>query len=80
MAESPTAEERPATFFSRFVRFFGWSMLTIMVVFLVNNFLTHGAGMPGAAAPLDGNSEAGGILQLALNPLAILSMAGTFFR
>ena len=80
MADSPTAEERPATFSSMFVRFFGWSILTIMVVFLVNNFLTHGAGLPGAAAPLNGSAGAGGVLQLALYPLAILAALALVMR
>ncbi|MCP4316939.1 MAG: TRAP transporter small permease subunit [Hyphomicrobiales bacterium] len=73
MAESPTAEAQPTTSFSKFVRFFGWSVLTIMVVFLVNNFLSHGAGFPGAAAPLSGDAAFGGVLQLVLYPLAVVA-------
>ena len=80
MAESPMAEEKPATFYSRFVRFFGWSVLAIMVVFLVNNFLTHGAGLPGAEAPLSGNADAGGLFQLVLYPLAVAAALALVLR
>lgn len=30
------------------VRIFGWVMLAIMLAYVVNNFLTYGAGLPGA--------------------------------
>ncbi|MCY6380134.1 TRAP transporter small permease subunit [Hoeflea prorocentri] len=73
MAESPTVDEQPATFFSKTVRVFGWSVLAVMVVFLVNNFLSHGAGWPGAGAPLDGETTASGLVQLLLYPLAIVA-------
>ncbi len=72
MAESPTAQMHLTSSFTNFVRFFGWSVLTIMVAFLVNNFLSHGAGFPGAAAALGENGSAGAYLQLALYPLAVV--------
>jgi TRAP-type mannitol/chloroaromatic compound transport system permease small subunit len=30
------------------IRLFGWGMLSIMLVYVINNFLTFGAGFPGA--------------------------------
>ena len=44
-----------------------------MTVFLVNNFLSHGAGLPGAAAPFQGEVGFGGLLQLVLYPLAVVA-------
>jgi len=33
-------------------RMFGWGMLALMLAFVVNNFLTYGGGLPGAAMVL----------------------------
>ncbi|WP_136656623.1 TRAP transporter small permease subunit [Nitratireductor sp. XY-223] len=72
MAESPTADTLPSTSFSNFVRFFGWSVLAIMVAFLINNFLSFGAGFPGADSPFSGGAGAAGLFQLVLYPLGVV--------
>lgn len=71
MAESPTVQTKANSSFANFVRFFGWSVLAVMAAFLINNFLTHGAGYPGAATGLDGGGAAG-FFQFALYPLGVL--------
>ncbi|MEM6462490.1 MAG: TRAP transporter small permease subunit [Pseudomonadota bacterium] len=74
MAEAPTAEALPNTPFTGFVRLFGWSVLAIMVVFLVNNALSHGVGMPGPGTALAGNAGLGGWFQLLLYPVAVIAV------
>lgn len=49
-------------------RFFGWSMLFVLVAFLINNVLTVGYGYPGALAGFGG----GGAVQMGLYVLALI--------
>lgn len=51
-------------------RVFSWSVTLLTFTFLLNNFLTYWAGLPGASASFDGGG-AMAMLQLALYPLAI---------
>lgn len=56
------------------VRMLGWCILALMTVFVVNNFLSFGAGLPGASAAF----KSGGALswmQFALYPLSIIVAA-----
>lgn len=53
---------------SQNVRFFGWIMLALMAAFLINNFLTNGAGLPGPT--LEGGL---GLAQIALYPIALMT-------
>ncbi|MDA4844504.1 TRAP transporter small permease subunit [Hoeflea poritis] len=80
MAESPTADTVPSTPFSLFVRFFGWSVLAIMVAFLINNFLSFGAGFPGANSPFTGEAGFAGFLQLLLYPLGVVAALAFVLR
>ena len=48
------------------MRLFGWSILGITLAFVVNNFLTYGAGLPGSAIFSQADSS---------NPLALLQLA-----
>jgi len=45
------------------VRVFGWLMLAIMAVYVVNNFLTFGAGLPGANSIMSESASAASWLQ-----------------
>ena len=58
------------------IRMFGWIMLAIMLVFLINNFLSFGAGLPGAASAISGgDASAAGWFQLILYPvLAVVAI------
>ncbi|MEM8652706.1 MAG: permease, partial [Pseudomonadota bacterium] len=58
------------------IRLFGWSMLALMLAFLINNFLTIGGGLPGAGAILSDGAGALSWLQAALYPIMIV---GVFF-
>lgn len=52
------------------IRMFGWSMLAIMLVFLINNFLSFGAGWPGAASAISGDgADVAAWVQLILYPV-----------
>lgn len=51
------------------VRLFGWVMLAIMLAFVANNFLTFGAGLPGAKAAFGDGAGIAAIFQLILYPL-----------
>ncbi len=54
------------------VRFFAWSTLTVMAVFLINNYLTYWLGLPGAVPVIHGAAGAGAAAwaQLAGYPMA----------
>ncbi|MDF2371057.1 MAG: TRAP transporter small permease subunit [Rhizobiaceae bacterium] len=80
MAESPTIQIQPTLSFSNMVRIFGWSVLAILAVFLVNNFLNYGADYPGAAAALGKQPSLLAILQLALYPLGIVIATAHVWR
>jgi TRAP-type mannitol/chloroaromatic compound transport system permease small subunit len=54
------------------VRLFGWMMLGIMLVYIINNFLTFGGGMPGANAVFEGTGGALAWLQVAFYPLLLV--------
>lgn len=57
---------------STFIRLFGWTNLAIMLVYLVNNFLSNGAGFPGAGLGFaTGGSLGADVFQFALYPFAI---------
>lgn len=64
---------------STIIRLFGWSMLALMIAFLINNFLSNGAGLPGAS--LDFARQHGffswSALQTMLYPL-LLGVAGAY--
>ncbi len=67
----PTAAGYDKTLsFPNLVRVFGWGVLAVMAAFLANNFLTHGAGLPGAS--FDGSGGFGGSMQAALYGVAIV--------
>lgn len=54
------------------VRLLGWSILALMFVFVLNNFLNYGAGFPGAPAiSMLGSGSGLGLLQFALYPLSL---------
>lgn len=58
------------------IRLFGWVMLAVMVTYVVNNFLTFGAGMPGAKSIMGESASAASWLQalsyVVLGALAVL--------
>lgn len=57
---------------STLIRLFGWTNLTIMLVYLINNFLSNGAGFPGAGLSFaTGGSLGADAFQFALYPFAI---------
>lgn len=57
---------------STFIRLFGWTNLAIMLVYLINNFLSNGAGFPGAGLGFaTGGSFGADFFQFALYPFAI---------
>jgi TRAP-type mannitol/chloroaromatic compound transport system permease small subunit len=76
MSESTTAGYDKTLSFPNLVRLFGWSVLAIMTTFLVNNFLTHGAGFPGAAAAFKDASGFAAMLQVALYGVGIVVAYG----
>lgn len=55
----------PNQFVTLGTRVFGWGILAIMFAFILNNFLTFGAGLPGAETAFSSNSD---------NPLAWLQL------
>lgn len=57
------------------VRIFGWSMLAVMLAFVGNNFLSFGAGLPGAQAALSG----GGVLSWMQLLLYAALLIGVFY-
>jgi len=58
------------------VRLFGWIMLAMMVVFVVNNFLTFGMGLPGAKIVLgEGASAVSWLQALAYLVLSVITVA-----
>ena len=59
---------------ARLVRSFGWLMLTLLVAFMANNFLTVAFGFPGTASILSGGGGAA-FLQLALYLVAMVGAA-----
>lgn len=56
------------------VRLFGWVMLSVMAVYVVNNFLIYGAGLPGAKSILGEGASAVAWLQ-ALSYLIFVALA-----
>ena len=54
-------------------RWFGWATLAVLAVFLINNYLTHWLGLPGADAAIMGAEGAGAVswIQALAYPLAI---------
>ncbi|MBL4598295.1 MAG: hypothetical protein JKX93_04925, partial [Rhizobiaceae bacterium] len=58
------------------VRLLGWCILALMLVFVVNNFLSFGAGLPGAGSALsESGGSALGWMQFAFYPIAIIVAA-----
>ena len=51
--------------------FLGIASMAIALAFVLNNFLTHGAGMPGVAGILGGSITLGGLVQAGLYVVAI---------
>ena len=70
MASQTAAVSGGVLSFSCLVRMFGWGLLAVMTVFLLNNFLIHGAGLPGAVP--DGSAGFAGVFQAALYGVAIM--------
>lgn len=70
MSDATPAGYDTALSFPNIVRIFGWSVLAILAAFLINKFLTFGAGLPGADAALDGGGLVAA-LQMALYPIGI---------
>ena len=58
------------------VRIFGWSMLAVLVAFLINNVLTVGYGYPGVRAGFSG----GGLVQIAIYVVALAAVVGFVLR
>ena len=56
-------------------RILGWSILAVMAVFIVNNFLTFGAGLPGPVLTDFSNVTALGLLQGLLYVAAVAGAA-----
>ncbi|WP_197742790.1 TRAP transporter small permease subunit [Lentilitoribacter sp. Alg239-R112] len=57
---------------SMLIRLFGWTNLAIMLVYLINNFLSNGAGFPGAGLGFATGGDLGAdFFQFALYPIAI---------
>lgn len=56
---------------SLLTRVFGWVNLAVLLVFVLNVFLTYGAGLPGAALLSEGAGQLAW-LQFALYPLALI--------
>ncbi len=69
MSDTTPAGYDKALSFPNLVRIFGWSVLAVMTAFLINNFLTVGAGLPGASI---GEGGAAAVFQAALYPLSIV--------
>ncbi|PCI05578.1 MAG: permease [Hyphomicrobiales bacterium] len=56
------------------VRLLGWCILALMLVFVVNNFLSFGAGLPGAGSAFsEKGGSALGWMQFAFYPIAIIA-------
>jgi TRAP-type mannitol/chloroaromatic compound transport system permease small subunit len=72
MASTPRARSASAVNFSNFVRFFGWSVLAIMLVFLANNYLTFVGGLPGAGLSWSEDGGALRVIQTLLYPAAVV--------
>ena len=62
------------------VRLFGWSMLSVLTAFIINNYLTFWAGLPGSALVFADGSEPVSWLQLGLYGVAIALAALFVFR
>lgn len=57
---------------STLIRLFGWTNLAVMLVYLINNFLSNGAGFPGAGLGFaTGGSLGADFFQFLLYPFAI---------
>lgn len=55
-----------------YIRLFGWTTLSLMTAFLINNFLTNGAGFPGATWSFSAEGNSGlAILQSLMYPAFI---------
>lgn len=63
------------------VRMLGWTLLALMFVFVLNNFLNFGAGLPGAGGILNpAGASALSWMQFAFYPLAVILAALHIFR
>jgi len=61
--------DAPSHFTTTLIRLFGWLMLSFTVVYVVNNFLTYGAGLPGASSAFGENASTLSWLQAAFYPI-----------
>ena len=75
MSESTYAGYDHTLSFPNLVRMFGWCVLAMMAVFLINNFLTFGAGLPGAIGAF-GEGGFAATLQAALYPIGLILAIG----
>jgi len=57
------------------IRLFGWIMLSILLAFVANNFLTYGLGLPGAESAWSENASTLSYVQAASYPVLILLAA-----
>lgn len=72
MSNWQSGQPTAAMSFPNVVRWFGWSVLAVMLAYLVNNFLTFAGGWPGANAVFNGDAGATGLLQTLLYPLGVI--------
>ncbi|WP_350334729.1 TRAP transporter small permease subunit [Coralliovum pocilloporae] len=56
----------------KMTRLFGWCLLAVMLVYLINNFLTFGAGLSGPVDALAGNGNATAWLLTAFYPVSLV--------
>lgn len=61
-----------APFIPKATRLFGWCLLAVMLVYLINNFLTFGAGLPGPLDAVSGNGSATAWSLTALYPIGLI--------
>lgn len=73
MTMQPAEGSGSALSFPNLVRMFSWTMLAALLVFLVNNFLTFGAGLPGAGSVFSDSADTLSFLQAGLYPAGLVA-------
>lgn len=72
MTMQPAEGSGSALSFPNLVRMFGWAMLAALFVFLLNNFMTFGAGLPGARSVFGEKASGISYIQAGLYPAGFL--------
>ena len=79
MSESTHAGYDHTLSFPNLVRMFGWCVLALMAAFLINNFMTFWAGLPGANAAFGGGGFLA-LVQAVLYPVGMILAIGYVAR